>query len=337
MEPLNPEVIGAHFKMHDQHSNVRVHLIEYGATVTNIWCPDRQGNSADILLGCLSPVHHMKPHPHFNCIVGRYANRMTGGQFRLDGHLYELEKNIPPHHLHGGSLGFANQRWRGTQTGNEVIFRLHSPDRQAGYPGDLDVTATYRLESNVLRLEIKATTNNATPVNLSAHHYFNLSGKQGTDIYDHRITIHADHYLPITPELIQMGTIAPVEHSPFDLRQETLLERNFHLYHEQLRLAGGFDHNFVINGQGFREAARVRHPESGRRLIVRTNQPGVQLYTGNSLGAAGKDAVRYKPHQGLCLETQQFPDAPNHVNYPNAILRPGEIYRSESEYEFGVS
>lgn len=333
---LKPEAIGSFFQLYDAHTGTRVHLIELGATVTNLWCKDRHGEFKDVLLGCFTPVHFHKPHPNFNCIVGRYANRITNAYFMLNGKRHRLEKNIDPHHLHGGNHGFASRLWRGTQMGNKVTFRLESPDGDAGYPGDLEVVAIYELKGSTLRLEMTATTSAATPVNLSAHHYFNLSGIQGSSIYDHSISVNASHYLPVSDQLTQLGVIRPVDNSPFDLREERLFDSQLQMRHSQLELAGGFDHNFVIDGDGFRETARATHPATGRSLVVRSNQPGVQLYTSNTLSAAGKDLVRYGKHQGFCLETQQFPDAPNHANYPNAILLPGETYESVTEYEFGV-
>ena len=310
--------------------------MEYGATVTNLWCSDREGNISDVLLGCPTPQHHLKPHPHFNCIVGRYANRITNAKFRLDGRTYYLAANIPPHHLHGGTEGFANRVWRGTQEVGRVIFRLDSRDGEQGYPGNLFTSAIYSLHGNTLRLEINATTDAPTPVSLSAHHYFNLSGKQGTSINDHRLTLNADHYLPVSEQLTQLGQIEPVSGSVFDLRSDIRLAEVLNSTHPQIRLAGGVDHNFVVNGEGLRQVAQAYHPESGRQLTVSSNQPGVQLYTSNTLHAFGKNLARYENHQGFCLETQQFPDAPNHSNYPDAILRPDETYHAVTEYELST-
>ncbi len=329
-------MIGSRYELSDADSGTRVQLIDYGATVTNIWCVDRSGNIGDVLLGCPSPEDHVKPHPHFNCIVGRYANRITNAQFELDGVLYELEANIPPHQLHGGSRGFANRLWSGTQEKNSVMFELTSADGEAGFPGELSVSATYTLSGHVLRLEMEATTSKPTPISLTAHHYFNLSARQGTYVGDHEISINADHYLPVSDNLTQLGQVESVTNTPFDLRQQIPLKKRLHAQHPQIALADGFDHTFAINGTGLRDAAQVYEPDSGRYCTVRTDQPGVQLYTCNTLYAHGKNGVLYGKHQGLCLETQQFPDAPNHANYPSAILRPNEVWRGVTEYEFGV-
>lgn len=329
-------MIGNQYELRDDDSAIRVHLIDYGATVTNIWCADRDGKAGDVLLGCPEPEDHAKPHPHFNCIVGRYANRITNAQFELDGVLYKLDANIPPHQLHGGSQGFANRLWSGAKQGNTVKFDLNSADGDAGFPGEVTVTATYTLNGPVLRLELSATTSKPTPISLTAHHYFNLSAQHGTSVRDHEISINADHYLPVSEGLTQLGRIDDVTNTPFDLRRQTPLGIRLHDSHPQIQLAGGFDHTFALNDSGLRDAAHVYEPNSGRQCTVRTDQPGVQLYTCNTLDANGKDGVRYGKHQGLCLETQQFPDAPNHDNYPDAVLRPGEIWRAVTEYEFGA-
>ncbi|MYD42290.1 MAG: galactose mutarotase [Gammaproteobacteria bacterium] len=330
------DTVGQHFELFDPTSNIRVHLIEYGATVTNIWCCDGEGAVADILLGCPTPDDHLKPHPHFNCIVGRYANRITNARFKLDGFVYKLDANIPPHQLHGGARGFANLLWRGRQNRNQVHFEIISPDGDAGFPGELTTSAIYTLAGNTLRLELVARTTKPTPVSLTAHHYFNLSGVHGSNIHDHQLQIFADHFLPVTENLTQLGEIQTVNGTPFDLTQLVRLGDRLGADHPQNQLAEGFDHTFVINGDSFRDAAYVVDPKSNRTLKVRTDQPGVQLYTCNTLNARGKDDVRYSKHQGLCLETQQFPDAPNHHNYPNSILRPGDEFRAVTEYEFGV-
>ena len=329
-------MIGNSYELHDDASGVRVHLIDYGATVTNIWCADREGNVGDVLLGCPTPEDHANPHPHFNCIVGRYANRITNAQFKLDGVLYQLDANIPPHQLHGGRKGFANRLWSGTEEEDSVRFELISPDGDSGFPGEVKVSAIYTLKGPVLRLELLATASKSTPISLTAHHYFNLSARHGTYVGDHEISINADQYLPVSSELTQLGRIDDVTNTPFDLRRRTPLRDRLHDSHPQIELAGGFDHTFVLNESGLRNAAHVYDPSSGRHCEVRTDQPGVQLYTCNTLNAPGKNDVHYGTHQGLCLETQQFPDAPNHANYPRAILRPGEVWRAVTEYEFSV-
>ncbi len=321
---------------------LRAELIELGGIVTRLEVPDRHGSFGNVLLGCPAIADYLDFHPHFNCLVGRYANRMTNARFALDGKVYALDANIPPHHLHGGREGFGVRLWTGAIEGDAVTFRLVSPAGEGGYPGRLDVEARYRFDAARVVLEIAASTDAPTPVSLTSHHYYNLSAVVGT-VRDHEIAIDADAFLPISGQLTQLGEIRPVEGTPFDLRQGVVLGDALASPDAQMRLAdGGFDHTFVlagsrVQGERLRHAARVRHPASGRTLRVSTDQPGVQLYTANTLHQAGRHGGRYPQYGGLCLETQQFPDAPNHANYPNAILQPGEMFRAHTEFAFSLS
>ena len=317
---------------------LRVEMIELGGIVTRLEVPDRDGTFGDVLLGCPSIADYTGFHPHFNCLVGRYANRMTNARFVLDGTPRQLDANIPPHHLHGGHAGFGLRQWTGEVDGNAVVFRLTSADGEGGYPGNLVAQARYTFERSQVTLDLIANTDAPTPVSLTSHHYYNLSGVAGTTVHDHEVTVHAAAYLPVTEDLTQSGMIRPVYGTPFDLRATATLGDRLAADDPQIRLAGdGFDHTFVIEGDGFRQAAVVRHPSSGRTLAVATDQPGVQLYTGNTLRALGKHGDRYPVHGGLCLETQQFPDAPNHPNYPDAILRPGKTFRARTAFSFSVT
>ncbi len=333
---VSTKSVGNQYGLHNADTTIRARFIDYGATVTNLWCVDRHGQVGDVLLGCPTPQDYVKPHPHFNCLIGRYANRMTNAQFSLDGVQHQLEANIPPHQLHGGKQGFANRLWIGRRNGNTVQFELTSVDGDAGFPGEVKVVAIYTLEGHTLRLDMSATTTKPTPISLTAHHYFNLSTKQSSHIGDHELMINANKYLPVSNQLTQLGRIEDVLDTPFDFRSGTDLASRLQASHPQVQLADGIDHTFVIHGTGFREAATVYHRPSGRKLTVHTDQPAMQLYTCNTLDAAGKDGVRYAKHQGLCLETQQFPDAPNHRHYPSAILRPGEVWRGSTAYTFEV-
>lgn len=318
---------------------LRAELIELGGIVARIETPDRQGRWANLLLGCPTVADYLGFHPHFNCLVGRYANRMTNARFVLDGRTYGLDANLPPHHLHGGTGGFGARRWEGAIDGDGVALRLHSPAGEAGYPGNLRVLARYGFAGSRIRLDFAATTDAPTPVSLTAHHYYNLSGAVGT-VADHEIAVSADAFLPVSDDLTQLGEIRSVDGTPFDLRQPRRLAEAMAAPDEQMRLAGGgFDHTFVLRppaGAGLRKAAVVRHPASGRILEVATDQPGMQLYTGNTLHEAGRHGRRYPRYGGLCLETQQFPDAPNHPRYPSAILRPGETFHASTEFAFSV-
>ena len=315
---------------------LRAELIELGGIVTRIEVPDRRGEWANVLLGCPTVADYLRPHPHFNCLVGRYANRMTNAQFPLDGKTWRLDANIPPHHLHGGSAGFGTRLWDGRVEGGAVVFSLVSPDGEGGYPGTLHVQARYGFDAARITLDIQAATDAPTPVSLTSHHYYNLSGCICT-IADHEIAIHADSFLPVSEQLTQLGETRAVDGTPFDLRQPTRIGDAMARPDAQMRLAGGgFDHTFAIAGQGMRPAATVRHPASGRVLAVSTDQPGVQFYTCNTLHEAGEHGARYPQFGGLCLETQQFPDAPNHPSYPNAILRPGETFRARTVFAFST-
>ena len=315
-------------------STLRAELIELGGIVARLEVPDRRGVFGNVLLGCPTPADYLADHPHFNCLVGRYANRMTNARFTLDGTTWRLDPNVPPHHLHGGRNGFSTRIWVGERDGDGVVFRLRSPAGEAGYPGALNVQARYGFQDAEVTLDIRAETDAPTPVSLTSHHYYNLSARRGGTVADHEITMDADAFLPVSEALTQLGERRDVAGTPFDLRQGARLGARLASADPQLRLAGGFDHTFVLREGSFRRAAVVRHPESGRVLAVATNQPGVQLYTGNSLHEARRWG--HPRHGALCLETQQFPDAPNHVGYPNAILRPGQVFHARTTFAFAV-
>ena len=343
MTATRPDSFDAHPKFQGfrlASSELRVTIIEHGGSVTSIEAPDRNGQFANVLLGCPTLHGYLGRHPHFNCLVGRYANRIANARFHLDGRRHELDANIAPHQLHGGRHGFGVRHWEGSVEDDSIALRLTSEDGDGGYPGTLRVTARYRLAGNRLTLDFEAATDAPTPVSLTSHGYFNLSGASASTVLDHEVAIAASHYLPVNEELLQMGKLGNVADSPFDLRHSDVLGERLATDHAQLKLAGGFDHTFVIDGEGMRKAAEVRHRASGRTLTVLTDQPGVQLYTGNTLDEFDADGVPYRRHGALCLETQQFPDAPNHPAYlrhcPRAILRPGEVWRASTAFVFGA-
>ena len=316
---------------------LRAEVIELGGIVTRLEVPDRRGAFANVLLGCPTIADYLGFHPHFNCLVGRYANRMTNARFTLDGVEYRLDANLPPHHLHGGNTGFGLRRWIGAVADDGVLLRLRSPDGDAGYPGNADIEAHYRFEKASVTLDFRAVADAPTPISLTAHHYYNLSGDFGTTVDDHEIAIDADAFLPVSDELTQLGEIRSVSGTPFDLRAGVALRDAVARPDAQMRLAeGGFDHTFVLR-RGFGRAARVRHPATGRTLVVETDQPGVQFYTSNTLHTAGRHGRRYPQRGGFCLETQQFPDAPNQPNYPDAILRPGNEFKARTRFSFSIS
>lgn len=326
-------------------NGVEVRAIDYGGIIVSLRTPDRTGALGDIVLGFDSLAGYLKSSPYFGALVGRYANRIAKGQFTLDGASYHLAVNNGPNALHGGLKGFDKVLWqaepRRDSAGVGVVFRYTSRDGEEGYPGTLKVQVSYTLtDRNELAIDYLATTDKATPVNLTQHSYFNLAGEGSGDVLGHVLAIDADRFVPIGPTLIPTGQLSPVAGSPFDFRQGVAIGRHIEDADAQLENAGGYDHSFVINrsGPGLVHAAHVLEPRSGRTLDVSTTEPGVQLYTGNFLDGTltGKGGHVYRRRNAFCLETQHFPDSPNQPAFPSAILRPGAEYRSRTVYTFGV-
>lgn len=331
-------------------SGLEVRAVTYGGIILSLATPDREGRLADIVLGYDSLEGYVRASPYFGAIVGRYANRIARGRFTLDGTSYRLATNNGPHHLHGGTRGFDKMVWGAEPVehagGVGVAFTHTSPAGDEGYPGTLSARVTYTLtDRHELIVDYHATTDQATPVNLTQHSYFNLAG-QGAgrrDVLDHELTIFADRFTPVDATLIPTGALAPVEGTPFDFRTETPIGARIAGDDPQLRHGGGYDHNFVLNGPpsgapgGLAHAARVREPTSGRTLDVFTTEPGLQFYSGNFLDGSitGKGGSVYGRRAGFCLETQHFPDSPNQRAFPSAILRPGTAYRSRTTFVFG--
>lgn len=325
-------------------NGIEICATNYGARIVSWIAPDRDGNMADIVLGHDTIAEYLaKPESYFGAAIGRYANRIANGRFTLDGVDHVIPQNNGANALHGGPAGFESLVWDARQPDNSTLeFRLRSEDGDQGFPGNLDVTMTYTLTpANELRIDYRAIADKPTVVNLTNHSFFNLGGAGGGGIAGHIMRIFADHYTPVTPALIPTGEIAPVAGTPFDFRKpEPVGTRIDTPDNEQLKNAGGYDHNYVINrsGPGLRPAAKVLDPQSGRVLEVFTTQPGVQLYTGNFIDgkAPGKGGKTYGYRSALCLETQHFPDSPNRKNFPTTILRPGEIYAQTSVYKVSV-
>jgi aldose 1-epimerase len=322
---------------------MRIRVMTYGGIITSLETPDRRGVVGDVVLGYDSLAGYLKDSPYFGAIVGRYGNRIAKGRFTLDGREYRLATNNGPNHLHGGVRGFDKVVWHAEPfdgaRGAGVVLTHTSPDGDEGYPGTLDAKVTYTLTGrNELRIDYEATTDHATPVNLTQHSYFNLAGSG--DILSHELMIAADAFTPVDSTLIPTGVIAPVAGTPFDFRTPHAIGERIGADDEQLRFGGGYDHNFVLTraGGGLALAARVRDPASGRTLEIRTTEPGVQFYSGNFLDGSitGKRGVVYAHRSGLALETQHFPDSPNHPRFPSTILRPGKVYRSRTVWIFGA-
>ncbi len=323
-----------------------MNVVSWGATVTKLYVPDRSGERVDIALGFdkLGPylVGGEKRHPYFGCTTGRYANRIAGGKFTIDGTEYQLATNNGPNHLHGGINGLDRRVWKGepvTDSGQAAVrFTYRSVDGEEGYPGNLDMTVTYTLtDDDELRIDYEATTDKKTPVNLTNHTYFNLAGAGNGDILGHLLEIDADRYTPVDDTLIPTGELAPVEGTVMDFRTPTAIGARIE------EVGGdptGYDHNYCLNGTAgeLRRCGSVYHEGSGRYMEFFTTEPGVQFYSGNFLDGSitGKDGKVYQKHYGLCLETQHYPDSPNKPDFPSVILEPGQTYKHTTVYRFST-
>jgi aldose 1-epimerase len=324
---------------------IEIRAIAYGCIIASIRVPDRGNRFDDIVLGQETLEGYLTRSRFFGAVVGRYANRIAKGRFTLDGKTIELATNNGPNHLHGGVRGFDKVVWaaeafdQGGDAG--VMFKYTSADGEEGYPGTLDVHVTYTLTpSDELAIVYEAWTDKPTVVNLTQHSYFNLGGDGSGDITGHDITIHADRFTPVDATQIPTGEIAAVDGTPFDFRKATRIGARIDADHEQIRRGRGYDHNWVLNRKdaGLTPAARVVEPRTGRVLTVATTEPGMQFYSGNNLDGMliGKAGRAYGRRSGLCLETQHFPDSPNHANFPSTVLRPGARFQSKTVFTFGV-
>jgi aldose 1-epimerase len=322
---------------------MKARITNYGGIVVSLHAPDRRGRMADVVLGYNNLSDYIKATPYFGAITGRYANRIAGGKFTLDGKTYTLAKNNGPNHLHGGKVGFDKRLWTAKTklTGRGPVLDLYyvSPNTEEGYPGNLSTRVVYTLTNdNELRIDYSAVTDKPTVLNLTHHSYFNLKGEGKGDILGHRLMLNANRFTPVDANLIPTGKLQSVRGTPFDFLRYHTLGQRINANNVQLQRGKGYDHNFVLNGRGFRTAARVHEPISGRLMTVSTTEPGIQLYTGNFLDATniGKSGVPYKFRTGFCLETQHFPDSPNKKHFPSTMLRPGQVYRQTTIYRFGA-
>lgn len=314
-----------------------VRVITYGCIITSIQMPDRNGKIGEITLGFDSLEGYLPRHPYFGALVGRFANRITSGRFELAGKHYTLACNEKGrNHLHGGTVGFDKRVWRAEELREEdaagVRFSYTSPDGEEGYPGELEVAVTYSLnEANELALNYRAETTKATPINLTNHTYWNLSGPGSGTIYDHLLTLNGSRYLSVNEQLIPTGEILPAEGTPLDFRRQKAIGRDID------RLPVGYDHSFVVDRKDDRveTIARVVDPASGRGFELATTKPAVQLYTGNNLsGIPGAGGKVFNKHSAFCLETEYYPDAVNHPEFPSAILHPGQTYAHTTVHRF---
>jgi aldose 1-epimerase len=327
---------------------MEVRFLSRGGVILSIRVPDRDGTLADVVLGYTDIRQYLNDRFYFGALVGRSANRIAGASFKIGSLTYELSRNDGAHHLHGGAHGFSACEWSVAPFEHDgtvgAVLAMKSPAGDQGYPGSLSVQAKYSLTSgNELLVEYRATTDAPTLVNLTQHTYFNLTGCMSCSILDHVLTLNASRYTPVDRDLIPSGELRAVSGTPFDFRTPRAIGSRIGALDEQLQIGGGYDHNFVLEHAatrgptGLTDAARLYDPSSGRVLTIRTTKPGIQVYTGNELDAvrSGKNGA-YIRHSGVALETQHFPDAPNHRNFPSTVLQPGEEYFSETVYRFSV-
>ena len=311
-------------------SGFEVSITNYGGAISSLKAPDRYGHFGDIVLGFETINEYVRNPRYFGALIGRHANRIAGGKFSLNGIAYQLPQNDGANHLHGGFRGFDKRDWTVREDGNTLHLEYFSKDGEEGYPGNVTALVDYTLLDNELRVDYRATTDRDTIVNLTNHSYFNLRGA-GT-ILDHELMLNADHFTPVSDDLIPTGEITAVAGTPMDFVNGKAIGSDLD------GVAGGYDHNFVLSDwdSTLRLAARLYDPVSGRVLEILTTEPGMQFYSGNFLDGSftGKYGFVYEKYTGLCLEPQHFPDAPNHPNFPSTVLRPGEEYKQTSIYRF---
>jgi aldose 1-epimerase len=324
---------------------IRMRVMNYGAIIVSLETLDRRGQSADIVLGFDNLQGYQGNKPYFGAVIGRYANRIAHGEFTLDGIKYKLAQNNGTNSLHGGTQGFDKVLWHSEPFEDPhargITFTYTSKDGEEEYPGSLKTRVTYTLnDEDELIIEYEATTDKATPVNLTQHAYFNLTGEGSKDVLQHVVKINADRFTPVDRDLIPTGELRSLERTPLDFTKTVAIGEHIDEKYEQLQFAGGYDHNFVLikNGTEPSFAARVTEPTSGRVVEVYTDQPGMQLYSGNFLDGTiiGKHGHAYGRRSAFCLETQHFADSPNHPNFPSTILRPGGTFHSKTIYKFSA-
>ncbi len=318
-------------------------VISYGGILTELWTPDKNGKRINIVLGYQKLENYLKHSPYFGATIGRYANRIAKGRFKLSGKIYRLPTNNPPNHLHGGSRGLSFQNWQTkiieTSEGPALALTCFSPNGAEGFPGNLTTTVTYCLtDKNKLKIKYHAVTDQTTVVNFTHHSYFNLSGNDS--VLDHLLEIKSDRITPTDKTLIPTGNYLHVHNTPFDFRRPTPLGARIFESNLQLKNGGGYDHNWVLSdwNNKLRSVATLHDPKSGRMIKVATTEPGMQVYTANSMGGTPteKKGIKFKNYQAVCLETQHFPDSPNQSHFPSTVLAAGEEFRSETVYGFEV-
>ena len=327
-------------------NGIEVRAITYGGIIASLKVPDKNGKFDDVVIGHDNLESYLTKSQYFGALVGRYGNRIGNAKFTLDGVEYKLAVNNGPNHLHGGLKGFDKVVWQAESFDNPdgmgIVFTYTSKDGEEGYPGNLNARVTYTLTAlDELILDYHATTDKATPLNLTQHTYFNLAGDGKGDILGHEVMLNADHFTPVDKTMIPTGEIRPITGTPMDFTKPMAIGARIDQEDEQLGFAGGYDHNFVINQEEGQEpslVARVHEPTSGRVMEVYSTEPGVQFYSGNFLDGSitGKSGHVYARRTGFCLETQHYPDSPNKPEFPSSILKPGETYESRTIYKFSA-
>lgn len=326
------------------NSGMKVNIINYGAIVTHVFVPDKDGRFDDVVLGYDSLNGYVNDKVFLGAVVGRYGNRIAGGRFSIDGKEYQLAKNNGENHLHGGPKGFFKVLWNAELadgSGESLRLTYLSKDGEEGYPGTVELIVTYTLtDANELRIDYEGKTDKPTVLNPTNHSYFNLSGDFTKTILDHQLQINAESITPVDQYSIPTGELKNVEGTPFDFRNLTPVGSRINNKDEQLQYGGGYDHNWVLNNfnKNVREIALLYHPATGRYMEVLSDQPGVQFYSGNFLDGTfvGKNGLSYQKRAALCLETQHYPDSPNKPHFPPVTLRPSEVYRQTTIYKFSI-
>jgi aldose 1-epimerase len=324
-------------------ADLEVKIITFGARIQSVLAPDKHGEVSDVILGQKDLSGYVSDGgTYFGAVVGRYGNRIAKGQFIIDGKTYHVPINNNGQSLHGGTDGFSDRVWTAKIIPEGVEMSLVSPDGDQGYPGQLIANVRYTLHGQALKISYSATTTKPTVLNLTNHSYFNLAGEGNGTILNHMIKIAADRYTPVDAVLIPTGELPPVAGTPFDFRTPHAMGERIEVADDQLKITGGYDHNWVLNGKMgvLHPAAEVIDPASGRTLTVTTTEPGVQFYTGNFIKdglMTGPGGAKYLRRGGFCLETQHFPDSPNHSAFPSTLLKPGQVFHSTTVFTFGVT
>lgn len=339
----------AHLYTLENKHGFRAEITDFGGAVVRLLVPDKNGKLTNVVLGMESVEGYQKGVPYFGALIGRYGNRIAHGKFTLDGKEYSLPLNDHPGNipcsLHGGPEGFDKRLWQAKPTTHHghpaLVLTYVSKDGEAGYPGTLTAEVTYTVtDKNELRIDYKATTDKATPVNLTNHSYFNLHGAGEGTILDHQLVLHASQTTPVDAGLIPTGELAPVKGTPFDFTTAHAIGERIGVENEQLKFGGGYDHNWVLDNQSgkLELAGSLYEPQSGRCMEILTTEPGIQFYSGNFLDGTltGSEGKKFEHRSGLCLETQHYPDSPNHANFPSTILRPGTTLHSTTIYRFST-